>query len=296
MKTRHELITTPPDQSFKCFGRTTRAFEFQWHHHVEYELTLILSGRGLRFAGDSVVDYSAPDLVLLGPNLPHTWRTHASSLKNRALVLQFRKDFLGADFFARPELLEAARLLDNAGRGLAFPKAVCEAVQPHLEALLATSSGLVKLGELLFCLELMASAKSGVSLASPAYRSKQRAADDERISRACDFMEKHLSEPLALDQVARHVHMSPASFSRFFKRTTGMPCMRYLHQLRIGDACRLLMESDLRIVDICQEVGFRNLSNFNRRFLEIRGLSPRAFRQTFTKPACPAPSIAEARS
>lgn len=281
MKPRQELISNPPRQSFKAFVRRCRAFTFQWHQHAAYELTLIVGGSGLRFVGDSVVDYRAPDLVLLGPNLPHAWRTHATSVRNHALILQFHHDFLGLDFFGRPELKAAAELLGAAGRGLAFSATTCQSVRPHMQRLLRATSGLMRIRELLACLECLAADTDRRSLASPAYRSSLRTGHEQRVTRACDYMAARLPERLSLGDVARHVHMSPSAFSRFFKRATGMTFVRYLQELRVGEACRRLMETDQRVLDICEAVGFNNLSNFNRRFLEMRHLTPRAFRKRF---------------
>lgn len=99
-------------------------FPFFWHYHPEYELTLILDSHGQRLVGDGVADYGPGDLVLIGPNVPHSWRSgpvrSSQNETHRAVVLQFREDFMGPHFFELNEMKSVARLLLNSSDGLAF--------------------------------------------------------------------------------------------------------------------------------------------------------------------------------
>jgi hypothetical protein len=73
-------------------------------------------------------------------------------------------------------------------------------------------------------------------------------------------------------------HLSPSAFSRFFKLRTGKSLPRYLNELRVGRACRLLADEHVKIVDIALNAASKNLANFNRRFREITGLNPSDYR------------------
>jgi AraC-like DNA-binding protein len=72
--------------------------------------------------------------------------------------------------------------------------------------------------------------------------------------------------------------MHPSAFSRFFKNGTQRTVTDYVNELRVGLASRLLMDTELSILEICLRSGYENASNFNRRFREYRGMTPREFR------------------
>ena len=116
MQASFESIVAQSHCSFAYRAFKIRGFPFRWHFHPEYELTLIVSGEGRRFVGDDISDFAAGDLVLLGRNLPHTWHSRASEFssppRSHAVCIQFADDFLGAGFFATPELNRVRRLLN----------------------------------------------------------------------------------------------------------------------------------------------------------------------------------------
>ena len=97
MKPFLEKINKPVDASWSMLNRRLQhGIPFQWHHHPEYELTLTLNSRGQRFIGDHVGDYDDGDLVLVGPNLPHTWFSQGKLVENEphvALVVWFHPDW-----------------------------------------------------------------------------------------------------------------------------------------------------------------------------------------------------------
>ena len=86
---------------------------------------------------------------------------------------------------------------------------------------------------------------------------------------------------MRLEDAAAIAGMSTTAFCRFFKRSTGKTFVDFVGELRIGHACRLLIESDLTIAEICYDVGFNNVSNFNRRFSERHNTSPKTYRKEF---------------
>lgn len=286
MRASLEAIHTGPDASFACFQRVDDSFEFEWHFHPEFELTLITSGRGRRFVGDHIEDYHSGDLVLLGSNIPHTWQSSSNnrSTAHEAVVVQFRHDFLGGAFFEQPETRRVARLLVRASRGLHFAGPTARSATKIL-AELPNRQGLERLLCLLKALDLLAGAKGVRTLAGASYSSSLALADGHRIDRILKYLSEYLDQTVTQREAAKRVHMSPSSFGRFFKRVTGRTFVDYLNELRISEACRLLCETDLRISEIAPKVGFPSLSYFNRRFQRIKGMSARRFRQTFTESA-----------
>jgi len=79
-------------------------------------------------------------------------------------------------------------------------------------------------------------------------------------------------------ELAELAGQSASAFSRYFRRHTGVPFVQYVNRLRINLACQLLMSDELSVTDICYQVGFNNLSNFNRQFLLLKQMSPTRWR------------------
>lgn len=284
MLARIQKIPSSAEASFIYRRKADSRFRFNWHFHPEYELTWIQSGRGKRFVGDHIGDYRPGDLVLLGPNLPHTWCSEPDARPkkgaHRAVVVQFREDFLGDAFFARPELKGVRRLLDRSVQGLAFGGRAQAQATAKLEAM-ARRGGLARLVLLLDALENLASAggRRVQVLSSRQFAPALRRHDEQRIDRVCRFINERFREDIAQPQAAAQVHLSVPAFSRFFKRATGKTFTDYVNELRVGWASRQLIETDRSVAEIAFAAGFNNLSNFNRRFLERKGLSPSRFRR-----------------
>jgi len=281
MQATREKPVIPGDASFLAFVREAKVFEFLWHLHAEYELTFIDRGHGRRLVGDHVSTFGAGDLVLLGPNLPHTWISQSNNGRDsiqRAVVIQFEREFLGNSFFARPELRNIDRLLQRAQHGLQFLGAGRDrAARQLLE--LPQQTGLSRLLTLIRVLDGLARTRHVKPLSSAGFSPTVRQGDDARIKRFCDHVERDLTEPLSLGGVAAHMHMSPRTLTRFLKRTLGMTLVDYLNELRIGHACAQLINTPFTVNEICFKVGFRNLSHFNRKFYAIKKCTPREFRR-----------------
>ncbi len=274
-----EVIPPRPNESFAVREFRMPRFPSPWHLHPEYELTLILSGRGMRFVGDSVQTFRPGDLVLVGGNLPHFWQSRPRRGEvAHSRVVQFRADCLGADLFGRPEMKAAADLLRRAGRGLQFGGRTRTAVTPLLRTLAGTR-GPARISLFIGLLGILAADRRARLLAGPGFHaSAAAAAVDDRLHRACRFVYANLGRRIRLRDAARAAALSPGAFCRFFRRATGRRFTEYVNDLRVGHACAELIESDRPIADIAFASGFGGLANFNRRFRERRGLTPREYR------------------
>lgn len=285
MRAQLEKILPSPVQTFHCGEFILPAFNCPFHFHPEIEITHIVASEGTRIVGDNVGRFVPGDLVILGADLPHSYMNspEADAAPNRAhsQVIQFRRDSLGERFFDLPEMTTMHDLLARAARGLHFGPATLAQAIPFLEVLVAneTPCRVIPLLQLLRCL---ATADDATQLASPGYRPSITHGDSERLDIVCAYINAHYSEPVDQEAVARRVGMSASTFSRFFKKRTRMTFSRFLNEVRISHACRLLLESDLTVLEISHQSGFGNLSNFNRRFREFRNLSPRAYRRALS--------------
>jgi AraC-like DNA-binding protein len=281
MKAKIERVSTGGAASFICRRRTDPRFGFYWHVHPEIELTLIVRSRGRRFVGDSIEPYEEGDLVLLGPNLPHTWDSDPRRKgPHEAVFCQFSPSFLGPEFLRAPEMAPARRLLDRAAQGLKFSGRTQKIAARRMDGM-ERLQGLGRLAALLEILHALAGSREVRPLSSREFAPPARRADADRIDRVCRFLNERCTGRISLAEAAAAAHLSIPAFSRFFRRRTGRTLVAYLNELRTGLACRELIESDRSISDIAFDSGFNNLSNFNRKFLELKRRSPREFRRQF---------------
>jgi AraC-like DNA-binding protein len=266
-----------------AFERAETSFPFYWHYHPEFELTLILEGSGQRLVGDSVEEYGPGDLVLIGPNLPHTYRSGPVKGPNRAFVLQFRPELLGDAFFSLSEMRSLRRFLDRAMQGLVFAFASenkKSALHRRILALSARSAS-AQILELLVILDALVVTATAHPLSRTHVPPPVKAEDQKRINAICHFLCEHYAQEIDYARLTKKLHMSQASICRFFRRATGRTMTEYVNSYRISVAARLLKETDRPILDIAFEVGFGNYSHFNRQFQRIKKKTPRLFRATF---------------
>jgi AraC-like DNA-binding protein len=280
MKPAVEPVQKDPGSSIRCFWRREVAFPFEWHSHPEYELTWITRSRGRRFIGDHIGSYDDGELALVGSDLPHTWQSANSSRNDRheALVVQFGRDFLGESFETQPEARDLFRLLDRSRRGLLFSGRSAEEATSCLSDL-PERGPLDRVIDLLRVLGVLCKAKSEErSLAGIRYRPRLASVGSSRMDAVTSYVLARLDQPITQHEVARLIHMSPSSFGRFFKQLAGRTFIDYLNELRIGEACRLLTETDLSITQISLRVGYANLTYFDRRFRRAKGMTARQWR------------------
>lgn len=265
---------------FICQVKVRPQFRFNWHFHPEYELTFIERSRGKRFVGDNICDYRDGDLVLLGPNLPHTWQSLTTSperFEHKAYVVQFDPRFLGSDLLHSAELSNVQSLLDRSARGLSF-SGKTKVVAAERIKVLKRLSGVRRLTGLLELLEILAKSRKATPISSPGFVPSLHKEHHRLIDEVCQYITDHYKEGIYQKDVARLVEKNPAVFSSFFKKTVGMTFVKYVNMLRISHACQLLIDTDLSVLEICHRSGFNNLSNFNRRFLQEKLMSPRQYR------------------
>ncbi|WP_438479380.1 helix-turn-helix transcriptional regulator [Oleiharenicola lentus] len=177
---------------------------------------------------------------------------------------------------AAPEMSRVRRLIERAGRGLAFSAARLPRVVEKLTAL-PQLQGLPALVQLLALLDELAGARARL-LATESYAPRLDLQAESRLARAYAFMLGRFRNPITLEQIARAASMTPAAFSRFFKRSTGRNVSVVLNELRVGHAAQQLQTHDFGVAEIAYASGFPTLSNFNRRFREQMGRSPKEFR------------------
>ncbi len=277
-----EHLTTPRDASWVFFDRRLERIPFEWHYHPEYELTLTLNSRGQRFVGDNVSAYHHGDLVLIGPKIPHTWCSgERTGRTHRALVLWFTEAFVKSMIEPHVELHPILRLLEKSSRALTFSTATRETAQSAICSMLDEAPA-QRLLSLLKLLLLLAGDSRTIFLASAASEAiSSPTATEERIGRVISYLHEHYREEISVAKLMRTAALSRSSLHRLFKLHTSTTIVEYVAQLRVGNACALLLNTQKAVAAIADEVGYRNLANFNRQFKEVKKKTPREFRAAF---------------
>ena len=286
MKPYLERIKTSKDSSWTLFDRRLPAIPFEWHYNSEYELTLTLNSRGQRFVGDNIAPYEDGDLILIGPRIPHTWCSSedvCADSPHHAVVLWFSEEFVQSLIRPHVELRSVLRLLDSSTRAIDFSEPVRLKTRPLICPMLDQSPE-DRLPVLLQLLLLLSRDREAKSLASTAVEPENwgRAADD-RVGRVLGYLHEHYREETEFDRLSRVAGMSRSSLYRQFKLQAGMTVTDYVSQLRIGNACALLINTDKPVALIADEVGYQNLANFNRQFKSLKKQTPRQFRVAFAR-------------
>jgi AraC-like DNA-binding protein len=266
--------------SLRAYRRAERAFSWNWHYHPEIELTLITRGSGTRLVGDHSSGYGPGDLVLLGPNLPHTWfsqKPGRAADANEAIVVQFLASAYPEALLALPEFEALRALFVQAGRGVRFSPATAKSVEGRLRAL-TQSGGLDAWLGLASLLGELAQT-GGEALAGAAYRNQRSFKMGSRLGRIIDHIEARCDDRFSLEDAARFAGLTPSSFARFFRKMTGRTFVEFRNSCRIRRACQALAESDQSILEIALASGFQNLANFNRQFRQSMGMPPRDYRK-----------------
>jgi AraC-like DNA-binding protein len=282
MKARFAKLPLTHASSIRVRSVRQPVFDPTFHFHPEIELASVESSHGQLIVGDAIKSFAAGDLVLLGPNVPHSYynapRESAGPTWARSTVVQFNYEGFGPGFFELPDLRAVRQLLAASARGLLFRGRETRDIA-ELVASLPGTSGAARIAGLLNILELLTHLEGG-ALSTRTPHHSLRPSDMKRMNRVVALVHARFQERLSLPEVAKVAALTPEAFCRFFKRSTGRTFSRFVNEVRVAEACRLLVETDRTIGDIAFACGFGTLSNFGLRFSEICQTTPSAYRQS----------------
>jgi AraC-like DNA-binding protein/mannose-6-phosphate isomerase-like protein (cupin superfamily) len=278
-----ELVHVRKGESFSAWMHGYPFRTVRWHYHPEFEIHLIAATSGKFYMGDFIGRFEPGQLVMIGPNLPHNWISEVEegeAVPVRSLVIQFPESFINGACAKIAEMEAVQPLLDRCHRGLIFDAVTSAKVRPLFERLIG-ARGLIRVALFWEILDLLQAGEHEV-LASLSYQLDLKSINDSGINRAIAHLKDNLTEQLDEGDLASMVGQSQSAFSRAFKKHTGKTLVRYRNQLRVDLACQLLLlDPTATVAEICYEVGFSNLSNFNRHFQNFKGMPPSKFKATF---------------
>lgn len=282
MKPMYEKVLPTENSSWRYWLYELDEIPFNWHYHPEYEICLTLNSRGQRYIGDNIKSYDDLDLVLLGPKLPHTWCSKELVGPGLHLTYVAQLPTLWVDEVAQmPELKSLADLLARSKRGVEFGIETARICRQKFEAM-ERSSPMQRLIGLFEILQLMVDDPEARLISSDGYAPVTFPDSNiEKIDKVIAHIHQHYTSDLCAEQMAELAHMSTNHFHRFFKQRTEQTFTEFVNQLRIGKACSLLLTTGLPISTISYRCGFNNISNFNRRFLQLKNCTPREFKRSY---------------
>jgi AraC-like DNA-binding protein len=252
----------------------------RWHFHDEYELHLITATSGKAFVGDWIGPFHPGHLVLCGPRLPHNWVSidlPEGGVPERDLAIQFSHEPIAHAAEMIPELAEVLPLLERARHGIEF---FGMSEQAHAHWLTVKNArGMRRFAAFCDFLADLARSTDYRLLSNVQMQRDDNDTELEQINAIVDRIAGDGGASLTASQAAAELGMSESRFSRFFRRATGNTFTDFVNRVRVNRACHLLMETDRLVTHVCYEVGFNNVANFNRRFLEIKGMTPSEFRR-----------------
>jgi AraC-like DNA-binding protein len=282
-----ESLLVPEGSNWTYFyRRLDECIPFNWHYHLEFELTLTVNSRGQRYVGDSIEGYGDCDLALLGSNLPHTWMSQERidpAQPHLAHVFWIRPEWLHTVIDTLTELRPVKALLSASNRGIVFSPATAQAARARIDTM-RTLSPAGRLVRFIEVLAILAEDTDYRLLCAPRPENDPiRVVDRPRIDRTLEYIHKHYQTEISIPALADLAAISVSGLHRLFKRHTRLTVGEYIAQLRIGKACALLVSTEKPVACIADEVGYANLSHFNRQFLAIKDLTPREFRRSYSQ-------------
>lgn len=280
-----EIIPLTQSDCFTVFSRLKKDFDFPLHYHEELELNLILNAPGAqRIIGDHMEELDDYELVLVGSNLQHTWRTHkCKSTGIREVTVQFHKDLFDEKMLRRNQLSFIRRMMEQSARGILFSKRTTQALVERISNL-NQKHGFDGVLELFSILHDLSVSRNMRLLSDASFNNtKLFSYNSRRIEKTLEYMNANFDKPISLLEVATLANMTQTAFSRFFKTRTGINFIDSLNEIRLGHASRLLIETTETVSEIAYNCGFNNIANFNRLFKKKKKSTPKEFRVSYNR-------------
>ena len=286
MQPKLEKIPVQYASSITVKREITPYMDYPLHYHPEHEIIFVEKSYGIRFMGNHIGNFSDGDLMFISSNLPHVWKNDNDFYQeNKALfvdvyVIHFRDDVLGNGFFDLPECIHIKKLFERGQQGVLIQGADHRKISGLVKDVVA-ATGMERLLLFLKTLEAIAHTKDYELLSSPGYTGTVNASDTERINIVMNHIMQHYASDITVEEIAGMSNLTVSSFCRYFKSRTKKTFSEFLNEVRILNACKLLVKKEMTITQICYETGYNNISHFNRQFKLITGLTAKEYAKKY---------------
>jgi AraC-like DNA-binding protein len=290
MQPKLEKIPIHLSSSIAVKRETTPYMDYPWHYHPEFEIIYVEKSYGIRLMGNHIGNFNDGDLMFISSNLPHVWRNDKDFYKgNKDLfvdvyVIQFLEDALMRGFFNLPEFSQIKKLFKLGQQGVLIRGNDHKKISLLIKEVY-NSSGIERLILFLKTLETIANTSEYELLSGIGFANSVTTEDTERINKVMSFLMDNYTQEFNLQEIADIVNLNKSSFCRYFKNRTHKTCSQFLNEIRIAHACKLLINSNMTISEICYEVGYNNISHFNRQFKLITSLTAREYVKKYLRSA-----------
>lgn len=284
MKIVKTTIASYTNTSLSVFSREESFFQSPFHSHPEFELVYILESHGKRIIGNSVESFQPGDMVFLGDDIPHVWLNDEifykgiNSLKAKAIVIYFSRDLFGNSFYELPEAQEVKKFFAQAIKGVSITGETNTLIAKKMNKLLKKKGFEVVMG-LMEILSLLSRSKDLRYINDNSYVPVNEDNKNDRLAEVFKYVKSNYKEEISLDEISKIANLTPTSFCRMFKAKTKKPFVEYLNEIRVSNACKYLIETDLGISEIAYECGYKTASNFNKLFKKLIGTTPKEYRK-----------------
>jgi AraC-like DNA-binding protein len=280
MKPAYKSVSLMDSNSFKVIRQENKQeFDFPWHYHPEFELTYISNSQGVRYVGNNIENFYENDLVLLGSNLPHCWINSCDQEEpSRAVVIYLNRDLV--KWLSDEQFSGMHALFGKSNQGIKFNNSVALKVRSKLYELLKADP-FEKYIVLLQILQELSVTSEFHLLSQLGFSYELNYANNERINAVYEYVRKNYHKKISLSDISANVNMSEEYFSRFFSKSLMKSFFTFLNEYRINRACKLLIESDKQVSEICYQVGFESIPFFYRQFKKIKNCPPQSFRKQY---------------
>ena len=288
MKPALRHTTTTPEHSFQIKKDIGDSMINNWHYHPEIELLYLKKSSGTWLIGDHIGQYKDGDVVLVGANLPHCFQHEGEYLikqgtrEGEAICIKFTPEIFGDKFLDMPEIKIIKDLLMKCNFGLKLTGNIKNELIETIESML-DASPTKKLIYLLTILEKIAASQEYIQLSSTGFLQPVVDVNKQRIKQIFDHTYKHFNKKITINEVAAILNMTTQSFCRYFKNKTKKTYIKFLMEVRIGYACRLLAEDEKNVAEVCYDSGYNNMSLFNNQFKTITKKTPMEYKMAYLK-------------
>ena len=270
-------------EAFRVQEDLLKGFYDKLHQHPETQIMHILKSEGTLIAGDYVGRFEAGDVYLIGSGQPHVFRNDSTyyqsdNLGAHALSVYFSEQYSGKEFWQLEEMKEIRSFLAHSGKGFKVTGATREEIKQKIFEL-SKLQGLEKFICFLSVLNIFASSKELTPLGVTPYPKSYSATEEKRMNDILQFTFSESHRKISIHEVAQVANLSNEAFCRYFKTRTRKTYSNFLNEVKISSACKLFIEKELSVEQVCYHSGFSNLSNFNRIFKKITGKTPSKYIQ-----------------
>jgi AraC-like DNA-binding protein len=280
MQISYEKLVVDENSLFHHQEFIQTRFTSPFHLHDEFELILIKRSNGKLYVGNNVTNFRDGDIFLFAPGLPHCFYNNRGYEKGNipahAVVVLFRRDFLGINFFSKTEVSQLNRLIKKGEFGVQILNPSKALINRMLE--LNHKKNLERLVDFLLILHELAGKRNTKLLSAVNNLSAASLSESKVINDVYKYVAENFQKEITFGIAASVANMQKAAFCRYFKRKTKKKFTEFVNETRIMHARKLLSETDKTIGEVAFECGYENISYFNRQFRLCCNTSPGIFR------------------